>query len=99
MGDARAEVTGGVLGREEEPSESESNFNISACEYDAPTTLEDLPEDCRSVEGRLRQNGDDDRSELPGNLKSAPQRRRKQTPQSANKRSVEEVRTDLDHLL
>jgi hypothetical protein len=65
VGEARAEVAGGVCGREEEPIDSESNLSISACEYDAPITLVDLPEGCRSVDGRLLQKGEDDRSEAP----------------------------------
>ena len=33
MGDALAEeVVGGVCGREEDPRDKESNFNMSACE-------------------------------------------------------------------
>lgn len=39
----------------------ESNFNISAWEYEAPTTMPPLPGALRGTVGLLRQNGDDDR--------------------------------------
>ena len=70
------DATGGVLGREFGPIDliwsalksgslvvyihKESNFSISAWEYDAPITVADLPEVCREVVGRLRQKGDAD---------------------------------------
>jgi hypothetical protein len=38
---------------------------MSAWEYDAPITLVDLPDGGRSVDGRVRQNGEDERSLLP----------------------------------
>ena len=42
VGDALAEdVVGGVWGREEEPRDRESNFSMSAWEYEAPMTFED----------------------------------------------------------
>jgi hypothetical protein len=65
VGDPLDDVVGGVRGLELEPSDSESNFSMSACEYDAPMTLVGLPDGCRSIDGRVRQNGEDERSLLP----------------------------------
>jgi hypothetical protein len=38
----------------------ESNFNMSAWEYDAPMTVADLPGLCREAIGRFRQKGEAD---------------------------------------
>jgi hypothetical protein len=42
----------------------ESNFSISACEYEAPITVVDFVDDWRAVGGRVRQNGEADRLNL-----------------------------------
>lgn len=41
VGELRLDEIGGVCGREDEPSDRESNLSISAWEYEAPMTLED----------------------------------------------------------